>query len=209
MPQPRSIFSPLAVRVRWKGRRQWRQLAKARREVVWWWGIYRLRFSWSRLLGDFGSLTWVMCLAMLSFLFISHFLFQAVQVQGSSMYPTLLNTNFYWLNRLAYELGDPKRGDIVAIKDPSGNGFDVKRIIATPGESIYIDKGKVYVNGKLLQEWYLPRKEPTFAYEKKPDEFWCLAPDQYFVMGDNRGNSCDSRTFGAIQRNAILGRVIR
>jgi signal peptidase I len=125
------------------------------------------------------------------------------------MYPTLLNADFYWLNKFAYVVGEPHRGDIVAIKDPSGHGFDVKRIIATPAQSIYISHGKVYVNGQILREPYLPAKLPTFAYEKSEDEFYCLAPGQYFVMGDNRGNSCDSRSFGPIKRDAILGRVIR
>jgi signal peptidase I len=160
-------------------------------------------------MGDFGSVTWMLCLAMLSFLLISHYVLESVQVQGPSMYPTLINTDYYWLNRFAYVIGHPRRGDIVAIKDPGGHGFDVKRIIATPDESIYITKGKVFVDGELLREPYLPLKMSTFAYDKKyEDEFWCLAPDEYFVMGDNRGNSSDSRSFGAIKRAAILGRVV-
>ena len=89
---------------------------------------------------------------MLSFLFISHFVFESVQVQGFSMYPTLFNTNFYWLNKFAYVVGQPHRGDVVAIKDPGGHGFDVKRIIATPDQSIFISHGKVYINGEILRE---------------------------------------------------------
>jgi signal peptidase I len=206
----RSIFSPLTVRIKWMGRRPWRGLKRTWQPVARWYSIYSLRFSWSRLMGDLGSVTAMLCLAMLSFLFFSHFVFESVQVQGYSMYPTLFNTNFYWLNKFAYVIGQPHRGDIVALKDPSGHGFDVKRIIATPDQSIYITHGKVYVDGKLLPEPYLPRKLPTFAYDNKyEDEYWCMAPDEYFVMGDNRGNSCDSRTFGAIKRGAILGRVIR
>ncbi|HTR43377.1 MAG TPA: signal peptidase I [Pseudomonadales bacterium] len=209
MRLPRPIFSLLAVRLKWMRRQQWRRFKKFCQPVVRWVSINSLRYSWGRLMGDMGSVTWLLCLAMLSFLFISHFVFESVQVQGSSMYPTLFNSNFYWLNKFAYVIGQPHRGDIVAIKDPSGHGFDVKRIIATPDQSIYISNGKVYVDGQVLQEPYLPLKMRTFAYEKSEDEFYCLAPDQYFVMGDNRGNSCDSRSFGPIKRNAILGRVIR
>lgn len=210
MHPPRSIFSLLSVRLQWMRRQQWRWLKRVSYPFVLWVSLSRLRYSWSRFAGDVGSVTWVLCLAMLSFLFISHFIFESVQVQGYSMYPTLFNTNYYWLNKFAYVVGQPHRGDIVAIKDPSGHGFDVKRIIGTPDESVYISHGKVYVDGTILNEPYIPLKMRTFAYDSKhEDEFWCLAPDEYFVMGDNRGNSCDSRSFGAIKRNAILGRVIR
>jgi signal peptidase I len=209
MHLPRPILSLVAVRLKWMRRQQWRRFKKASYPVVLWVSLNRLRYSWGRFAGDVGSVTWVLCLAMLSFLFISHFVFESVQVQGFSMYPTLFNTNFYWINKFAYVVGQPHRGDIVAIKDPSGHGFDVKRIIATPDQSIYITHGKVYINGQILREPYLPLKMPTYAYEKSEDEFYCLAPGQYFVMGDNRGNSCDSRTFGPIRRDAILGRVIR
>jgi signal peptidase I len=210
MHPPRPIFSSLMARLKWARRQQWRRFKKACHPFVLWVRLNSLRYSWGRLMGDVGSVTWVLCLAMLSFLFISHFVFESVQVQGSSMYPTLFNSNYYWLNKFAYVVGQPHRGDIVAIKDPSGHGFDVKRIIATPAQSIYISHGKVYIDGQILKEPYLPLKMPTFAYDTKhEDEFWCLAPDEYFVMGDNRGNSCDSRSFGAIKRNAILGRVIR
>ncbi len=210
MRHPRPILPLLAVRLKWMRRQQWRGFKKACHPMVRWVSINSLRLFLGRLAGDMGSVTWVLCLAMLSFLLISHFVFESVQVQGFSMYPTLFNSNFYWLNKFAYVVGQPHRGDIVAIKDPSGHGFDVKRIIATPAQSIFISHGKVYINGQVLREPYLPLKMATFAYDNKyEDEFWCLAPDEYFVMGDNRGNSCDSRTFGAIKRNAILGRVIR
>ena len=177
--------------------------------LIRWWSIYQLRFSWSKFFGEFGNVAAMACLAALSFLLVSHFVFESVQVQGNSMYPTLLNTGFYWLDRFSYEVKDPRRGDIIALKDPSGNGFDVKRIIAIPDQSIFIDNGKVYVDGQLLREPYLPLKMRTFAYGKQADKFVCLGPDQYYVMGDNRGNSCDSRIFGPIARTNILGKVIQ
>ncbi len=213
----KSIFHRLSVRGAWMARWFWRtgigrwvrSLETAPARLRRWWSLYRLRLSWGRFFVECFSLIFILALSGLSYLFISHCIFQAVQVQGSSMYPTLVNGNFYWLNRLSYLTHNPHRGDIVAIKDPSGHGFDVKRIIATPDQSIYISHGKVYVNGDLLKERYLPVKVPTFAYEKNENEYWCLAPNQYFVMGDNRGNSCDSRSFGAISNELILGRVIR
>ena len=190
-------------------RRSTRELANAPARIGRWWSIYSLRLSWGRFFAECGSIVCLLSLSGLSFLFVTHFIFQSVQVQGPSMYPTLINGNVYWLDRLAYEIRRPQPGDIVALKDPSGHGFDVKRIIAVPTQSIYISGGKVYVNGKLFKESYLPQKLKTFAYADRQDEMFCLAPDQFFVMGDNRGNSCDSRTFGPISKALILGKVLR
>ncbi|HVU07237.1 MAG TPA: signal peptidase I [Verrucomicrobiae bacterium] len=147
-------------------------------------------------------------LGALSYWFISNFIFESVQVSGNSMYPTLHNAGNYWLNRYALIVGEPKRGDIVAAKDPQDGGLIVKRIIALPGDSIYLYRGEVYLNGKLLNEPYLLPLTPSYAYEKNESEYFCCGKDQYFVMGDNRNNSCDSRTFGPLPRADILGKVV-
>lgn len=212
MRHRKSIFTHVSVRAKWMARRlrgPKRYLANAPARIRRWWEIYSLRLSWGVFFAECGSIVTLLSLSVLSYLFVTHFIFQSVQVQGPSMYPTLINGNFYWLDRLAYEIRKPQPGDIIALKDPSGHGFDVKRIIAVPTETIYITGGKVYINGKLLKEPYLPQKLKTFAYADKPDEMFCLARDQFFVMGDNRGNSCDSRTFGAIPKSLILGKVLR
>jgi signal peptidase I len=218
MSRPKSIFHTLSVRAKWMDRGLRRsilgqtagKLGQAWNRFLRWWSIYRLRYSWARFMSELGSVTCVLGLATMNYWIVSHFVFESVQVQGSSMYPTLLNADFYWINKLAYELRSPKVGDIVALKDPSGHGFDVKRIIATPEQSIYISHGKVYVDGNLLHEPYLPMKLRTYAYDyKSEDEFFCVGRDQFFVMGDNRGNSCDSRTFGPISREAILGKIVQ
>ena len=150
----------------------------------------------------------VTSLGALSYLLITRFMVQSVQVQGSSMYPTLTDSGRYWLNRFSYLIGEPRQNDIVALKDPRDSTLEVKRIIATPGQSVYLKDGRVYVNGRLLDEPYLLAKTPTYAYEKKADEFFCVGPGKFFVMGDNRNNSTDSRTFGTVPRRNILGKVM-
>lgn len=167
-----------------------------------------IQISWSLLLRPFWVLIILAVLGTLSYLLISRFIGQSVQVQGYSMYPTLADSGQYWLNRFSYLIGEPKQNDIVALKDPRDNTLEVKRIIAMPGQSVYIKNGRVYVDGKLLQEPYLPAKTPTYAYEKNENEFICIGNNEFFVMGDNRNNSTDSRTFGAVPRQNILGKVI-
>jgi len=125
-----------------------------------------------------------------------------------SMYPSLADSGCYWLNRFAYVVGKPQQDDIIALRDPQDNTLEVKRIIATPGQSIYLKSGRVYVNGKLLNEPYLLTGTPTYAYEKSEDEFICIGNNEFFVLGDNRQDSMDSRVFGAVPRKNILGKVM-
>jgi signal peptidase I len=171
------------------------------------WADFRLRLSWVWFLKQLCSFALIFVLAIGSYNFVTHFLFQSVCVSGISMYPTLANAGNYWLNRTAYFSQSPTRDDIVAIKEPNDGTLIVKRIIALPGESVYLRHGKVYVNNRLLDEAYLPARTLTFAYEENENEFFCCGKDQYFVLGDNRGNSTDSRVFGPVPREDILGKV--
>jgi signal peptidase I len=170
---------------------------------------FRSHLTWPWFFEQVGGLVTLLVLGSLSYLFISSFVFQALTVSGSSMSPTLMDHGNCWLNRVAYLSHEPRRTDIVAIKDPQDGGLIVKRIIAMPCESIFLKHGRVYVNGQLLTEDYLPEMTPTYSYEKRTDELFLFGKDQYFVMGDNRNNSCDSRTFGAIPRKNILGKVVQ
>ena len=150
----------------------------------------------------------VAALAATCYFVISHFLLQSVRVVGRSMVPTLRDSEHYLLNRWVYHFRTPKSTDVVVVRDPSDNGFSVKRIIATPGDSVYLKDGKVYVNGCKLRETYLAPGTLTFIDAKTQDELVLCGKDQYFLLGDNRGNSIDSRTYGPVPRARILGPIV-
>jgi len=147
-------------------------------------------------------------LCVISYFFFSRFVFTPVIIQGRSMTPTLRDGEYYILNRLAYFFRAPARGDLVVIRDPGHDDFAVKRIIAKPGDWLNLKDGKVYLNGRRLVEPYLPKG--TFTATPDSGEKWIeLGKGHYFVMGDNRVWSEDSRTYGRIDRSSILGAIRR
>jgi signal peptidase I len=151
----------------------------------------------------------VLALAVASYLLISKFLLQSVKVVGRSMVPTLYDSQHYLLNRWVYHLHSPRHSDVVVLRDPSDNGFSVKRIIAAPGDSIYLKDGSVYLNGCKLNEGYLAPGTPTFTDSRIRNQLILCGKDQYFLLGDNRMNSVDSRAYGPVPRANILGPIIR
>lgn len=137
--------------------------------------------------------------------FITTFVIRSVEVDGYSMSPTLSDGDRALT--LGIE-GKIKRFDIVIVKKSSGNlkGQElVKRVIALPGETIEYKDGTLYINDKVVEEDFIEEvvKELTGTISKRT-----LEDDEYFVMGDNRGNSSDSRYFGAVKRNEITGKNI-
>lgn len=144
-----------------------------------------------------------------TYLFLCRFVLQTVQVQGMSMVPTLRDSDRYFLNRWIYHVHPPQRGDVVVLRDPSDGVFAVKRIVAYPGDALYLKDGRVYLNGHKLNEPYLYPNTPTYTYSKVPEELVLCGRDQYFVMGDNRTDSFDSRMYGPVTRRDILGALVR
>ena len=149
----------------------------------------------------------VVVLAVILYVGIS-FAVQAVHVEGLSMYATLDNNDYLIANKIDYRLHAPQRGDIVILRPPTNNSTDfIKRIIGLPGERILIRSGVVYINGHRLDEPYLP--EAWVSDTNWPDNSSgrVMGADEYFVMGDNRNRSQDSRFFGPISRDRIDGKA--
>lgn len=164
-----------------------------------------------------GMLKWVIkhgliylaiAVATYGFFQFSHqHLLQTVQIEGCSMSPTLPNAKCYLLNRIVYLVREPKPAEIVVLRDPETNGYAIKRIVARPGDSVYLKGGQMFVNGKLVPEPYLEPGTKTFTSNRYRAQFWICGTNQYFVMGDNRNNSADSRIYGAVPRQNIVGMV--
>ncbi len=148
-------------------------------------------------------------LAAASYFLVSHFFLQSVSVVGVSMVPTLQNADRYLLNRWVFHIRSPRPADIVVLRDPLDNGFSVKRIVAVGGDSVCLKQGAVFVNGKELEEPYLEPGTRTFAPSGLEEHSFQCAPGQYFVLGDNRNASVDSRVYGPVPRANILGLIIR
>ena len=147
-------------------------------------------------------------IAVGSYLFASKFLFQKVVVDGDSMKPTLKNSQAFLLNRVELLFRKPQWGDIVVIRDPEDGGLSIKRIVAVEGQTVELAGGGVLVNGLKLPESYLRPGTKTFSYRKYDHEVFNCGENQYFVLGDNRGESADSRIYGPVPKQNILGVVV-
>jgi signal peptidase I len=137
--------------------------------------------------------------------FIIIFLYQPVRVEGTSMLPMLEDQDRLFINKIAYRVGEIHPGDVVVFEYPRDHTKSyIKRVIALPGDRLRIDHGEVYVNGARLAEPYVPNR---FTDDRTQPEM-VLPPHYYFVMGDHRSISSDSRDFGPVDRNLIYGKAV-
>lgn len=127
---------------------------------------------------------------------------QNTVVEGQSMEPNLEDGQRLLVSKLAYRLGEPVRGDIVVINSPRGTGEKlIKRIVGLPGETIELRNGRVYIDGRLLKEYYHPYVGKGY-YPPTP-----IPGGHYFLLGDNRDSSGDSRIWGVVSKDLIVGRA--
>jgi signal peptidase I len=132
------------------------------------------------------------------------FLYQPVRVEGTSMLPVLEDQDRLFINKLAYRVGEIHRGDVVVFLYPHDHEKSyIKRVIALPGDTLRIDHGQVYVNDARVEESYVPRQ---FEDDRSQPEM-TVPQHEYFVMGDHRSVSSDSRDFGPVDRELIYGKA--
>jgi len=142
--------------------------------------------------------------------FIKNNIVHAYRVVATSMTPTILDGDHILVNELIYKFTSPGRGDVVVFRYPKNeNQYFIKRIIGLPGETILIYQKHCYIDGELLQEGYLAHSSHAGAAHPEMDDFGplTLPPASFFVMGDNRDWSMDSRSFGPVQQKKILGKA--
>lgn len=143
-------------------------------------------------------------IAVLLAVIIRVFLFQPFYIPSGSMEPTLIQGDRIIVNKLTYRINEPKRGDIMVFKYPVNPQRDfIKRLVGLPGETVEIKDSKVYINGKPIDQSFLPTglEYDDFAPVKIPE-------NQYFMMGDNRNNSEDSRYWGTLPKKNIIGKAM-
>lgn len=153
-------------------------------------------------------------IALSIFLVIYLTLVQPHQVNGQSMVPTFQSGEYVLTDKVSYRFRNPQRGEVIvfhapeAAHCPKGTGCDfIKRVIGEPGDTVALENSKYIVNGTALDESYIPADFVTLPGAFMKDRTVTLGPDEYFVSGDNRPYSSDSRAWGPITKSEIVGRA--
>ncbi len=154
----------------------------------------------------FFEIAKVVVFALLIVVPIRYFLFQPFIVRGASMEPSFHEADYLIVDQLSYRFREPQRGEVIVFRYPENpQKRHIKRIIGLPGEEVVIEEEKIYIQSEeemvLLEEEYLPLPRTAGSEEIT------LRDDEYFVMGDNRSASFDSRNWGSLPRENIIGRV--
>ncbi len=151
--------------------------------------------------GLLGETLQIVVPAVLLALVLHIFMAQATVVYGQSMQPNLMPSERLVIEKVSYRFHEPRRADIVVLDLPQMSELLIKRVVALPGETVEIRDGYLWIDGRPLDEPYVFNRDASWYGPIT------LGPDMYFVMGDNRGNSNDSRVFGPVPRQAIVGRA--
>jgi signal peptidase I len=172
---------------------------------------HQLGFSLGSFLLEFvQSIVLALSVFVLLYLFVA----QPNEVKGSSMYPNFLNKEYLLTDKLSYQFNDPERGDVVIFKAPASEACAVdgceyiKRVIGAPGDKVMISNGEVYLNDRILDQFFLPSELVTDIGSYMREGVEVIVPEgQYLCFGDNRPNSKDGREFGPIDGESIVGRA--
>jgi signal peptidase I len=155
-------------------------------------------------LGGVGLWVRDLIVSAIASVLIITFLYQPVRVEGTSMLPRLVNHDRLFINKFVYHISAIERGDVVVFhypRDPEKSY--IKRVIALPGDRLRIEHGRVLLNGKPIPEPYVPEE---FRDTRSMDEL-VVPDDSFFMMGDHRSISSDSREFGPVSRDLIYGKA--
>lgn len=160
------------------------------------------KFFWSAL-----EILETIIISVFAVFIIRTFLFQPFLVSGASMEPNFSNGDYLLIDEISYRFREPQRGEVIVFEPPAGGGYFIKRIIGLPDEKIRIKDGQIEIfNAQeqeiTLEEDYLSANLKTFG-----DSEIVLEPNQYFVLGDNRNYSFDSRAWGPLSRDRVIGLV--
>jgi signal peptidase I len=140
---------------------------------------------------------------------VRYFLIQPFYVKGASMEPSFYDHEYLIIDEISYRFGDPRRGDIVVFKYPKDpSQYFIKRIVGLPGEKVSIKDDQVYVfpaEGKKFMLDESPYLD--LGTETSGNKEWTLGPDEFYVLGDNRDYSLDSRSFGPVYKDLVVGKV--
>lgn len=171
-----------------------------------------MQIQWKPMLMFFWELLKMVIISLVIIVPIRYFLIQPFFVQGASMEPNFEDGQYLIVDEISYRFREPQRGEVVVFKYPytQQSEYFIKRVIGLPGETVKIANNTITIfnpanpDGIQLKEPYLASTLVTEAYDKNE---WTLGSDEYFVMGDNRTVSFDSRRFGVIKRKDLTGRV--
>ncbi len=176
-----------------------------------------------RALGCAFEVVETLVLTLLIYLVIHNFVAQPFEVKQSSMFPTIVPGEYILIDKLTPRFGGYEYGDVVVFNPPSGSGLDeqgipfIKRIIGMPGDTVSLENGRVFVTRGTgspvrIEEPYVVTEAdgstaPTICPREDCPRTWIIGDKEYFVMGDNRPHSQDSRLFGLVDEDTILGRA--
>lgn len=162
-----------------------------------------------KVMSFFFEIAQVLVLAFSIFLFVYLLIMQPHKIQGDSMEPNFHENEYLLTDKLSYRFGEPQRGDVVVFKAPPNYRDEyIKRIMAIPGDTVEIINDQLFINKEPVNESFLPVETVTNPGQFLTEEKAVTIPqNSYFVLGDNRSHSLDSRSFGFVSRDKITGKA--